>query len=221
MKQHQLLTGELTAPKSVLMIRPCCRSLVRVQSSGFRVFSIHNQLTSLDPTMLQEPPVSIHNQCTIGVHNSSSMTHHPLPSNQLPFHGIPFIFNEPQSTISASSSTNNPFSSKHPTYSPEASLIVLSSINHLSTLKTSLLFHKLSIIPQFTVIGPFNWKQQLHHEDKKMKIMNLMGKIIPINIVAFFLFLWLFRVIEQKRFSLLSIGFDKPSSVFKFWTSIR
>ena len=52
----------------------------RVQSSEFRVFSIHTQLTSLDPTMLQEPPVSIHNQCTIAVHNSSSMTHHPHPS---------------------------------------------------------------------------------------------------------------------------------------------
>ena len=52
----------------------------RVQSSEFRVFSIHIPLTSLDPTMLQEPPVSIHNQCTIAVHNSSSMTRHPLPS---------------------------------------------------------------------------------------------------------------------------------------------
>merc|ERR1711973_79343 len=74
------------------MIRPCSRSLVqdsgfrvqgsgfRVQSSGFRVFSIHKQLTSLEPTMLQEPPVCIHNRCTIDVHNSSSMTHYRLPS---------------------------------------------------------------------------------------------------------------------------------------------
>ena len=119
------------------MIRPCSRSLVqgsgfrvqgsgfRVQSSGFRVLSIQKQLTSFDPTMLLEPPVSIHNQCTIAVHNSSSMIHHPLLSIQLPFLGIPFIFNEPQSTISTSSSTNNPFSSKHLTYSQEASLIVL------------------------------------------------------------------------------------------------
>ena len=30
-KEHQHLTGKLTARKSVLMIRPCCRSLVRVQ----------------------------------------------------------------------------------------------------------------------------------------------------------------------------------------------
>ena len=97
----------------------------RVHSSGFRVFSIHKQLTSLESNMLQEPPVCNHNRWSIDVHNSSSMTHHSLPSIKSPFHGIPFIFNDQQSTISTSSSTNNPFSSKHLTYSPEASLIVL------------------------------------------------------------------------------------------------
>ena len=42
-QQHQHLTGKLTARKSVLMIRPCCRSLVQGSSSRHpiqKIFSI-------------------------------------------------------------------------------------------------------------------------------------------------------------------------------------
>ena len=49
--------------------------------------------------------------------------------------------------------------------------------------------------------------------------MNLMGKIIAINLVACFLVSLIVQSDKQKQFSGLSIGFDKPNGVFKFWTS--
>ena len=91
----------------------------------------------------------------------------PLPSVCLPFHKQYLLLQQP---------TSFPRSLPH---TPSL------TSNNISSLKISLLFLILSLLFQFTIISQFNCKQYLLHK-KKIRILNWMGKTIPIKLIAFF-----------------------------------